>query len=53
MDVNGDGRADLLVALDLDRLRLTPGDIIVDVWGMTRRGAAFTGSDLVEIVQAP
>ena len=51
VDVNGDGRADLLVELDIDRLRLNPGDIIVDLWGMTRRGVAFTGSDLVEIVQ--
>ncbi len=53
VDVNGDGRADLLVELDIDRLRLNPGDIIVDLWGMTRRGVAFTGSDLVEIVQTP
>ena len=53
MDVNGDGRADLLVNSYIDRLRLNPGDIIVDLWGMTRRGVAFTGSDLVEIVQTP
>jgi hypothetical protein len=53
VDVNGDGRADLLVELDIDRLRLNPGDIIVDLWGMTRRGVAFSGSDLVEIVQTP
>ena len=51
VDVNGDGRADLLVELAIDRLRLNPGDIIVDLWGMTRRGVAFTGSDLVEVVQ--
>lgn len=51
VDVNGDGRADLLVELAIDRLRLNPGDIVEDLWGMTRRGEAFTGSDLVEIVQ--
>jgi hypothetical protein len=33
------------------RLRLNPGDIITDIWGQTRRGVVFTGSDLVEIVQ--
>jgi hypothetical protein len=51
VDVNGDGRRDLLVEFQLDRLRLTPGDIVVDVWGWTWRGLQFTGSDLVEIVQ--
>jgi hypothetical protein len=51
VDVNGDGRLDLLVEFRIDRLRLTPGDIVVDVWGQTRGGDAFGGSDLVEIVQ--
>jgi hypothetical protein len=51
VDVNGDGRADLLVEFRLDRLRLTPGDIVADVWGQTRSGGLFGGSDLVEIVQ--
>jgi hypothetical protein len=50
-DVNGDGRADLLVELAIDRLRLNPGDIIIDIWGQTRRGVVFTGSELVEVVQ--
>jgi hypothetical protein len=51
VDVNGDGRRDLLVEFELDRLELIPGDIVVDVWGRTRRNVAFTGSDLVEIVE--
>jgi hypothetical protein len=50
-DVNGDGRLDLLVEFRLDRLRLTPGDIVVDLWGHTSRGGLFTGSDLVDIVE--
>ena len=49
-DVNGDGRTDLLVEFRVDRLNLNPGDIIVDVWGRTRGGKAFTGTDLVQIV---
>jgi hypothetical protein len=51
VDVNGDGRQDLLVRFRLDRLRLTPGDIVVDLWGRTSRGVQFTGSDLVDIVE--
>ena len=53
VDVNGDGRRDLLVEFKIDRLDLIPGDIVVDLWGRTWRNVAFTGSDLVEIVQAP
>jgi hypothetical protein len=50
IDVNGDGRADLLVEFDVDRVQLVPGDIVLDLWGRTRGGVAFTGSDLVEVV---
>jgi hypothetical protein len=50
-DVNGDGRRDLLVEFRIDRLGLVPGDIVVDLWGRTWRNVAFTGSDLVEIVE--
>ena len=50
MDLNGDGRADLLVHFSRDRVRLQPGDVIVDLWGQTRRAVAFTGSDLVDTV---
>jgi hypothetical protein len=51
VDVNGDGRIDLLAEFRVDELTLTPGDIVVDLWGQMRGGAAFTGSDLVEIVE--
>jgi hypothetical protein len=50
-DVNKDGRRDLLVEFKVDRLELIAGDIVVDVWGRTWRNVAFTGSDLVEIVE--
>lgn len=48
-DVNHDGRPDLLLEFRLDRLALDPTDIVVDLWGMTRGGGAFGGSDLVQI----
>jgi hypothetical protein len=51
VDVNGDGRRDLFVEFKIDRLSLIPGDIVVDIWGRTWRNLAFTGSDLVEIVE--
>ncbi|HET9362495.1 MAG TPA: alpha/beta hydrolase domain-containing protein, partial [Vicinamibacterales bacterium] len=51
VDVNGDGRLDLLVQFRLERLRLTPGDIVVDLWGRSSRGDLFTGSDLVDVVE--
>lgn len=52
VDVNGDGRMDLLVKFRVDGLRLTPVDIIVDLWGRTSRGGVqFTGSDLVSVVE--
>lgn len=50
-DVNGDGRDDLLVEFRVDELRLDSVTIVVDLWGQTRGGVAFTGSDLVQIVQ--
>jgi len=48
-DVNGDGRDDLIVAFRIDRLRLNPGDRVVELWGSTRGGGAVAGTDLVEI----
>jgi hypothetical protein len=39
------------VPFRLDRAPLNPNDIVVDVWGRTRGGVVFTGSDVVEIVQ--
>jgi hypothetical protein len=49
-DVNGDGRADLVVEFRLDRISLNPHDIVLDVWGSTRSGSVFTGADVVTIV---
>jgi hypothetical protein len=48
-DVNHDGRPDLLLEFRLDRLALDPTDIVVDLWGLTRGGGTFAGSDLVQI----
>src|SRR5688572_4488121 len=53
IDVNGDGRADLLVELEISRVQLVPGDLVLDLWGRTRGGVAFTGSDLVEVADGP
>ena len=53
IDVNGDGRADLLVEFDVDRVQLVPGDAVLDLWGRTRGGLAFTGSDLAEVADGP
>jgi len=50
-DVNHDGRDDLVVQFRRDRLHLNSNEIIVDVWGSTRRGGAFAGTDVVQIVQ--
>ena len=51
VDVNGDGRPDLVVEFRLDRLRFGPKDIIADVWGMTRGRGAFAGSDVVQVIR--
>jgi hypothetical protein len=51
VDVNHDGRPDLVVEFRRDRLLLNPGEIIVDLWGSTRRGGTFSGSDVVQIVE--
>jgi hypothetical protein len=51
VDVNADGRPDLVVEFRRDKLPLNVKDIIVDVWGSTRGGGAFAGSDVVQIVE--
>jgi hypothetical protein len=33
-----------------DRIRLNPNDVVMDVWGATRGGQVFTGTDVVTIV---
>ena len=50
-DVNGDGRADLVVHFPARDISLSrPGDAVVDVQGTTWSGLAFSGTDLVELV---
>jgi hypothetical protein len=51
MDFNGDERLDLIVEFRRDRLQLNTEDIIVDLWGSTRSGGQFTGSDVVKVVR--
>ena len=51
IDLNGDGRLDLLVEFWMDTLTFGPDDIAADLWGQTRRGVQFSGSDLVQIVR--
>lgn len=48
-DVNGDGRADLVVSFPSRDMRPTrPGDLIVELEGRTWSGLPFSGTDLVE-----
>jgi hypothetical protein len=49
-DVNGDGRRDLVAEFRIERLRFAPHDLVADVWGRTRRGELFSGSDFVDLV---
>ncbi len=51
VDVNGDGRADLLVDFPLDRLRFGADDMVADLWGVTRQGVPFSGSDLIDLIR--
>jgi len=50
VDINHDGRDDLILEFRRDRLHLNPNEIIVDVWGSTRGGGAFSGTDVVNIL---
>jgi hypothetical protein len=50
VDLNGDGRMDLQVDFRIPRLQLGTLDVVVDLWGVTRDGVPFTGSDVVQIV---
>ena len=50
-DVNGDGRADLVVSFPARDVRPTrPGDIIVELEGRTWSGLPFSGTDLADFV---
>jgi hypothetical protein len=53
VDVNGDGLRDLRVEFRVDRLRFSAIDTVADVWGQTRGGNPFAGSDLVIVIGAP
>jgi len=50
VDLNDDGRPDLRVEFRIDRLRFADIDIVADLWGETRSGLQFSGSDLVQVV---
>ena len=50
-DVNGDGRADLVVSFPARDVRPTrPGDIVVELEGRTWSGLPFSGTDLADFV---
>ena len=49
-DVNGDGRRDLVAEFRIEGLRFAQHDLVADVWGRTKRGVRFTGSDIVDVV---
>jgi hypothetical protein len=49
-DVNGDGRADLVVEFEVERLQFTAHDTVAELWGWTNDGRPFTGSDMVRLV---
>ena len=49
-DVNGDGLLDLVVHFRVKTLRFHPSDVIADLWGKTRDGTPFGGTDVVEVV---
>lgn len=50
-DVNGDGRADLLVEFEVQRLQFRAHDTVAELWGWTEDGGPFTGSDIVRLVR--
>jgi hypothetical protein len=52
VDVNGDGRADLVVSFPARDVTLSrPGDVVVDLEGRTWSGLPFSGTDLVDYVR--
>jgi hypothetical protein len=51
-DINGDGRADLVVHFPARDVTLSrPGDVVVDLEGRTWSGLPFSGTDLVDYVR--
>jgi hypothetical protein len=51
-DVNGDGRADLVAEFETAEVPLNPHDLVLDLWGRTKGGAPFAGSDVVTLAAA-
>jgi hypothetical protein len=49
-DVNGDGRADLVVEFEVERLQFRTHDMVAELWGWTKDGRPFSGSDIVKLV---
>lgn len=50
-DVNGDGRLDMMVEFPVARLKFNDHDIVAELWGRTRRGIPFSGTDLVQLLR--
>lgn len=49
VDLDGDGRRDLVASFPFDRLHVNAADLVIDVWGRTHGGIQFTGTDVVDI----
>jgi hypothetical protein len=50
-DVNGDGRLDMVAEFKVARLKFNDHDIVAELWGQTRHGTPFSGTDLVHLVR--
>ena len=50
-DVNGDGRLDMVAEFPVSRVKFNDHDIVAEVWGRTRQGISFSGTDLVQLVR--
>lgn len=50
-DVNGDRRLDMMVEFPVARLKFNDHDIVAELWGRTRRGMPFGGTDLVQLLR--
>jgi hypothetical protein len=51
-DVNGDGRTDLVAEFEIAEVSIAAHDLVLDLWGRTRGGSPFTGSDTVVLAAA-
>jgi hypothetical protein len=50
-DVNGDGRLDMVAEFTVAGLKFNDHDIVAELWGQTRQGIPFSGTDLVQLVR--